>query len=112
VWGELADTGALQAPVAAGNVSIDGNLRSSFAGLPIIASGSLAAGDQYLASRRALDVRITEPVRLTANAIGALNVELAVVGEGLFDVDYPAEITKLAAGAVQASARAKAKASS
>ena len=112
VWGELADTGALQSPVAAGNVSIDGNLRSSFAGLPIIASGSLAAGDQYLASRRALDVRITEPVRLTANAIGALNVELAVVGEGLFDVDYPAEITKLAAGAVQASARAKAKASS
>jgi hypothetical protein len=34
---------------------------------------------------------------LTANAIGALNVELAVVGEGLFDTDYPAELLKFAA---------------
>ena len=42
-----------------------------------------------LATRRAVDARVTDPVRLTANAIGALNVELAVVGEGLFDTDYP-----------------------
>jgi hypothetical protein len=39
---------------------------------------------------------------LTANAIGALNVELAVVGEGLFDTDYPTEIMELTAPVVMA----------
>ena len=58
----------------------------------LVASGSLAATFGYLTTRRALDARVTEPVRLTANAIGALNVELAVVGEALFDTDYPAEV--------------------
>lgn len=96
VWGELADTGALQNPTAAGGVSTAGNeLRSTFGGIPIVASGQLAAGARILASRRALDARVTEPVRLTANAIGALNVELAVVGEGLFDTDYPDELMAL-----------------
>jgi len=60
-------------------------------------SGTLATGETILATRRAVDARVTEPVRLTANAIGALNVELAVVGEGLFDTDYPAELLKFAA---------------
>jgi len=109
VWGELADTKALDSSAAAGNVSTSGELSSSFAGLPIKVSGSLAPGDQYLASKRALDVRITDPVRLTANAIGALNVELAVVGEGLFDVDYAGEVMKLAAGALLTTARAQKK---
>lgn len=94
VWGVLADTGALENPVAAGGVTVDG-LRSSFGGVPIISSGSFPAGTRILATRRAVDARITEPVRLTANAIGALNVELAVVGEGLFDTDYPAELMAL-----------------
>ena len=70
---------------------------TSFAGIPAITSGHLAAGEVILATRRAVDARTTEPVRLTANAIGALNVELAVVGEGLFDTDYPAELLKFAA---------------
>jgi hypothetical protein len=69
-------------------------LNATWGGLPIYASASLAATFGYLSTRRALDVRITDPVRLTANAIGALNVELAVVGEGLFDTDYPAELVE------------------
>jgi HK97 family phage prohead protease len=93
VWGKLADRGALQQAVAGSSVSIDGmGLSATWGGLPIVASGSIAATFGYLVSRRAIDVRVTDPVRLTANAIGALNVELAVVGEGLFDTDYPAEI--------------------
>ena len=96
VWGAMADAKQLDASVAGAGVSIGDGLRSSYAGLPIVASGNLAPGTQILATRRALDARTTEPVRLTANAIGALNVELAVVGEGLFDVDYPAELMKLA----------------
>jgi hypothetical protein len=107
VWGDLADAKALDSSVAGGGVSSGGELRSSFAGIPILASGSLTAGDQYLATKRALDVRITEPVRLTANAIGALNVELAVVGEGLFDVDYATEVYKLAPGALGMTARGR-----
>jgi phage head maturation protease len=99
VWGLLADAGALAAPNAAGGVATGDGLRSSFAGIPAVASAALAAGTKYLATRRALDVRITEPVQLTANAIGALNVELGVVGEGLFDADVPLEVMELTAGA-------------
>jgi HK97 family phage prohead protease len=110
VWGVLADTGALQNPTAAGGVSTSGGLSSSFGGIPIVASGSLAPGTRILATRRAVDARVTDPVRLTANAIGALNVELAVVGEGLFDTDYPDELmalTPVAPGALAAQASAK-----
>ena len=97
VWGKFADVGQLSVPMAAGGVAASGELTSSFAGIPVTVSGTLAAGSTILATRRAVDARITDPVRLTANAIGALNVELAVVGEGLFDTDYPAELLKFAA---------------
>jgi len=98
VWGELADAGELSVPVAAGDPSAGGTaLTSTFAGIPVSVSGTLAAGNAVLATRRAVDARTTEPVRLTANAIGALNVELAVVGEGLFDTDYPTELLLIAA---------------
>jgi HK97 family phage prohead protease len=97
VWGKLADRGALQTPVAGTGVSIEGlGLSATWGGIPIAASASIAATFGYLCTRRALDARITEPVRLTANAIGALNVELAVVGEGLFDTDYAGEIMEFA----------------
>jgi hypothetical protein len=100
VWGLLADAGALAVPfgVSAATVADGAGLRSSFAGLPIVCSGALTAGGKFLATRRALDVRVTDPVQLTANAIGALNVELGVVGEGLFDLDVAAELMHLAAG--------------
>jgi hypothetical protein len=95
VWGKFADATALGVAVAAGAVSSE--LSTSFAGIPARVSGTLAAGETILATRRAVDARVTEPVRLTANAIGALNVELAVVGEGLFDTDYPGELLRFAA---------------
>lgn len=97
VWGKLADRGALQQPVAGTGVSVETlGLAATWGGIPIVASGSLAATFGYLVTRRAIDARTTEPVRLTANAIGALNVELAVVGEGLFDTDYATEIMEFA----------------
>lgn len=101
VWGVLADAGALTLPWGASGIapSATNGLQSSYAGLPIIATGAIAPGTKYLATRRALDVRITEPVQLTANAIGALNVELGVVGEGLFDADVPLEVMELTTGA-------------
>jgi HK97 family phage prohead protease len=94
VWGDFADTGALSVPLAQGDVGL---LTTTFAGIPALVSGTLAPGETILATRRAVDARVTDPVRLTANAIGALNVELGVVGEGLFDTDYPAELLKFAA---------------
>jgi HK97 family phage prohead protease len=103
VWGALADARLLDLSAAAGGVSAGPELRAVFAGISIVASGALAAGEGVLATRRAVDARITDPVRLTANAIGALNVELAVVGEGLFDTDWPNELLKLA-GVVPAAA--------
>jgi hypothetical protein len=96
VWGAFADAGALSVPLGQGGVS-GSDLSTTFAGIPAMTSGTLAAGQVILATRRAVDARTTEPVRLTANAIGALNVELAVVGEGLFDTDYPAELLAFAA---------------
>jgi hypothetical protein len=96
VWGKFADAGKLNVSVGAGDVS-GSDLTTSFAGIRAITSGTLAAAQVILATRRAVDARVTEPVRLTANAIGALNIELAVVGEGLFDTDYPLELRKFAA---------------
>jgi len=110
VWGKFADTGALSVALGQGGVA-GGPLSTSFAGIPAVTSGTLPAGEVVLATRRAVDARITEPVRLTANAIGALNVELAVVGEGLFDTDYPSELLKFAAivpAAASASSSSKA----
>lgn len=99
-WGKLADAGSLSAPMGAGGVSSSGGaLSSTFAGIPVVVSGALPAGSRFLATKRAIDARVTEPVRLTANAIGALNVELAVVGEALFDTDYASEILLLTAAA-------------
>jgi len=102
VWGLLADAGALTLPWGAAGANLiagESGLRATYAGLPIVSSAALAAGTKYLATRRALDVRITDPVQLTANAIGALNVELGVVAEGLFDADVALEVMELAAGA-------------
>ena len=98
VWGDFADSGALSVALAQGAATAGGgDLATSFAGIRAVTSGTLPAGETILATRRAVDARTTEPVRLTANAIGALNVELAVVGEGLFDTDYPAELLRFAA---------------
>ena len=108
VWGDFADVGALSVAIGQGGVS-GSELSTSFAGIPARSSGTLPAGTVVLATRRAVDARVTEPVRLTANAIGALNVELAVVGEGLFDTDYPSELLK-SATIVPAVATATAKA--
>lgn len=107
VWGEMADAKQLDAVVGAGDISTSDGLRGSFAGIPLYVSGNLAAGVRYLATRRAIDARVTDPVRITANAIGALNVELGVVGLGLFDTDYPSEILKLSDGVPLARRQAK-----
>ena len=96
VWGKLADAHLLNTQAAAGTPSAGGTtLTASFGGIPITVSGTLAVGQASLATRRAIDARVSNPVRLTANAIGALNVQLAAVGEGLFDTDYPAELLLL-----------------
>jgi len=97
VWGAFADSSVQSVSVIQGGAAASGDLSLSLAGIPVAISGTLAAGETILATKRAVDARITEPVRLTANAIGALNVELAVVGEGLFDTDYPSELLKFAA---------------
>jgi hypothetical protein len=97
----MADARMFDMAAATGDASAAGDgLRSSFAGLPIVASGAIAAGSRYLATRRAIDARTTEPVKLTAQAIGAINVELGVVGLGMFDTDWPTELMALTPGVV------------
>jgi len=111
VWGKFVDKSMLASSILVGPVSAAGGLSMNLGGLPVVVSGTLAVGETILATRRAIDCRITEPVRLTANAIGALNVELAVVGEGLYDTDYPAELLKFAAivpAVAEATTRSKA----
>ena len=93
VWGALADAKQLDQATGLGStVSAAGGLAASFAGLPFVVSGKLAAGAMILATRRAIDARVTNPVKMTANAIGALNVELGVVGEAVVDTDWPNEL--------------------
>ena len=111
VWGKFVDKSVLASSILVGPASAAGGLSMNLGGLPVVVSGTLPVGETILATRRAVDCRITEPVRLTANAIGALNVELAVVGEGLYDTDYPAELLKFAAivpAVAEATTRSKA----
>jgi HK97 family phage prohead protease len=113
VWGTLADNDSLTSAIAVGDsVSATGELSASFAGLRIVASAKLAAGTIIVATKRAIDARVTNPVKLTVNAIGALNVELGVVGEALVDTDYPGEILRANDGIALAAAASKRKASS
>ena len=80
----MADQKLIDATRAAGDVSLLDGRHGRKLGRPagVRVRVALTATFGYLVTRRAIDARVTEPVRLTANAIGALNVELAVVGEG------------------------------
>jgi HK97 family phage prohead protease len=93
VWGNMADVPSIYNPIlnVSASASPDG-LRGSVSGLPLYVASALGAGKAILATRRAVDARWLDPARLTANAIGALNVELGCVGLVYSTVDWAKEL--------------------
>jgi HK97 family phage prohead protease len=78
---------------AGGSVSANG--RGSIAGLDVVVSGHLPAGTELVTARGVIELRETEPIRLTATTIGALMVELGVTSFTTIDVERPNAIHSL-----------------
>jgi hypothetical protein len=100
VYGDLFDD-IVMMPVVAGADGIDARMGGFVGGLEVVASAHLPAGTEIVTRRGVIELRETDPVRLTANAIGALKVELGVTAFASFDVEEPGGIISLtpAAGA-------------
>lgn len=53
-------------------------------GLILAVSGDLPAGSNYIGTRNAIEVRESRPIRLSANVIGAMDVELGITSFASF----------------------------
>lgn len=78
---------------AGGSVAATG--RGSIAGLDVVVSGHLPAGTELVTARGVVELRESSPIRLTANVIGALMVELGVSAFTSIDVERPNAIHSL-----------------
>lgn len=88
-FGEMIDAEG-QARFVAGSASVAGaELRGSIAGLDVLVSGALPAGFAAAGVRGAIDFRETDPIRLSANVVGAMQIELGVTSFALFDQELP-----------------------
>ena len=76
VFGGLIDKEGI-AKFAPGSLS--GSMVGNIAGLKVVASPAVAAGKAYAVASDCVELWESAPIRLTANNIGALNVELGVV---------------------------------
>jgi HK97 family phage major capsid protein len=88
VYGDLFDA-LVMVPVTQGTTGVDANLGGTIGGLEVVVSPFLVAGTEIVTTRGAIELRETDPVRLTANVIGALQVELGVTAFASFDVEIP-----------------------
>lgn len=94
IYGDLVDAIDTVPTYSAGEVS-GAKLTGTIAGLEVVVSGHLPAGAELVTARGAIELRETSPVRLTANVIGALKVELAATAFASFDVERPNAVHSL-----------------
>lgn len=100
VYGDLFDD-LVMTPIVGGAEGIGAELRGTIGGLEVVVSPHLPDGTEIVTRRGVVELRETDPVRLTANTIGALKVELGVTAFASFDVEEPGGIVSMtpAAGA-------------
>lgn len=84
VYGDLVDVIDSIPTYSDGNVSGAG-MTGTIAGLEVVVSPYLTAGTEIVGPRGGIELRESNPIRLTANTIGALQVELGVTAFATFD---------------------------
>ena len=100
IYGDLVDVVDTVPSYWQGSVAPAG-LTGTIAGLEVVVSPHLPAGTELITARGVLELRETTPIRLTANVIGALKVELGITSFASFDIERPNGVHSLipAAGA-------------
>lgn len=88
VYGDLFDA-LVMVPVVQGAAGVSADLGGTIGGLEVVVSPFLPDGTEIITTRGAIELRESTPVRLTANVIGALQVELGVTAFASFDVEIP-----------------------
>jgi HK97 family phage major capsid protein len=108
IYGDLVDAVDTVPTYSSGEVS-GATMRGVIAGLEVVVSPHLPAGTELITVRGVVELREQTPVRLTANVIGALKVELGVTGFATFDTERPNAVHALtpAAGAPAGQSEAK-----
>ena len=86
VFGELLDAQGQQR-FSTGSASASGGIRGNIYGLNVVVGGALALGTAMVGCSNAIDFRESTPIRLSANVIGAMQVELGITSFALFDVE-------------------------
>lgn len=86
-FGKLLDAGGLN-QFSTGSVSAS-PMRGSIYGLDVVVSGHLAADTAYVGIKGALELRESAPIRLSANVIGAMQVELGITSFASLDQEIP-----------------------
>ena len=99
VFGELLDAQGEQR-FSTGVVGVAGGIRGNIYGLNVVVAGSLPPDTAVVAVSSAIDFRETQPVRLSANLIGAMHVELGVTSFAFFDLELATGFAAVDATAV------------
>lgn len=108
IYGDLVDVIDTVPTYSSGAVS-GATMTGTIAGLEVVVSPHLPAGTELITTRGVVELRESDPVRLTANVIGALKVELGVTAFAAFDTERPNAVHSLtpAAGAPAGTSEAK-----
>lgn len=75
--------------------SVSGAMSGSIMGVRVVTSPYLNAGSAYVAARNNIELRESNPMRLTATNIGALQMELGVVSFYTIDVENEDAVLKI-----------------
>jgi len=86
-FGKLLDAGGASM-FSTGSVSAS-PMRGSIYGLDVVVSGHLAADTAYVGIKGALELRESAPIRLSANVVGAMQVELGITAFAALDQEIP-----------------------
>ena len=87
-FGKLLDATGLGNQFSSGSVSAS-PMRGSIYGLDVVVSGKLAANTAYVGIRGALELRESAPIRLSANVVGSMQVELGITSFASLDQEIP-----------------------
>jgi hypothetical protein len=64
-------------------------IRGNIFGLDVVVSGALPAASLIVGVKNAIEFRETQPIRLSANVVGAMQIELGVTCFASFDQELP-----------------------
>jgi hypothetical protein len=97
LWSDLVETKALNGPAFSSGSIQWGQLSGSLSGLVVMMVPALTAGKLMVGARAATVVHDENELQLRSTVVNTLSVELGVIGNAAFDVEYPDALAKGAA---------------